>query len=317
MPQPTAQDVHVDAILTNISIAYRQDAANYIATRVFPVVPVPKQTDKYFLFDREAWLLDQAQRRGPSEESAGGGYTVANTSYICDVFAFHKDIDDQIRAQTDSPLNADRNATQFVTQILLNKMEADFVSQFFATSIWTTDLTPSPTWDDVTSDPIDDIELGKETILKATGFMPNKLTLGYQTFRQLKHHPDIVDRMKYTSSEVITEQILARLFGVDEVLVAKAIKNTAADGATGTYDFTHGKHALLSYAPAAAALEVPSAGYTFEWTGISSGLGSTLATSRIPMPWLGNGAERIEGQIAYDNKVVSADLGYFFNGAVA
>ena len=31
MPQPTQSDVHVDAVLTNISIAYIQSAANFIA----------------------------------------------------------------------------------------------------------------------------------------------------------------------------------------------------------------------------------------------------------------------------------------------
>ena len=34
MPQPTISDVHVDAILTNISIAYMQKAENMIADKV-------------------------------------------------------------------------------------------------------------------------------------------------------------------------------------------------------------------------------------------------------------------------------------------
>ena len=316
-PQPTGSDVHVDAILTNISVAYRQEATNFIATQVFPTVPVAKQSDKYFEFTRDQWLRDQAERRGPSEESAGSGYELSTSTYSADVWAIHKDVDDQVRANTDSPLNADRNATQFVTQILLNRLEAQWVTDFFATGKWTDDVTPGTLWSDASSDPIDDIELGKETILKRTGFMPNTLTFGYQTFRKLKHHPDVVDRYKHTTPAVATEDILASLFGVDRVLVARAIKNTAVEKATAVFDFHHGKHALLSYSPASAGLEVPSAGYTFEWTGISAGIGTTIATSRIPMPWKGNGNERIEGQIAFANKLVSADLGYFFNSAVA
>ena len=48
MAQPTLNDVHVDAILTNISVAYMQDRDNFIADKVFPVIPVDKKSDKFF-----------------------------------------------------------------------------------------------------------------------------------------------------------------------------------------------------------------------------------------------------------------------------
>lgn len=231
--------------------------------------------------------------------------------------AFHKDVDDQVRKNSDAPLDADRNATQYVTQILMNRLEIQWVTDYFATSIWTTDSTPGTLWDDVTSDPIGDIETGKATVLSSTGFEPNTLVLGYDVFRQLKIHPDLVDCIKYTSAETITPDLLARLLDVERVLVAKAVKNTSNENATASYAFTHGKHALLCYAAPSPGIEVPSAGYNFEWTGISEGLGAAAGIKRIPMPWLGNNTTRIEGQMAWDNKVISADLGYFFSSAVS
>ena len=42
MPQPTSTDVHVDAILTNMSIAYMQEAYAFVAARAFPTVNVNK-----------------------------------------------------------------------------------------------------------------------------------------------------------------------------------------------------------------------------------------------------------------------------------
>ena len=45
MPQPTQTDVHVDAILTNISVAYMQSQSAYVANTIFPTVPVSKQSD--------------------------------------------------------------------------------------------------------------------------------------------------------------------------------------------------------------------------------------------------------------------------------
>ena len=40
MPQPNLNNVHIDAILTNISVAYQQAQRNFIAQQVFPIVPV-------------------------------------------------------------------------------------------------------------------------------------------------------------------------------------------------------------------------------------------------------------------------------------
>ena len=170
-------------------------------------------------------------------------------------------------------------------------------------------------WSDQSgSDPVDDIELGKETILKNTGHMANTLVLGYQVFRQLKEHPDIVDRIKYTNAQNVTPELLARRFEVDRVLVASAIKNTANEGATAAYDFTHGKHALLCYVNPSPGLLAPSAGYTFMWNNLDK-VGMPYAISRFYIDE--RKADRIEIEAAWDNKVVATDVGYFFANAVA
>jgi hypothetical protein len=325
MPQPTISDVHIDAILTNISVAYMQRAENMIADKVFPVVPVDKKSNKYFTYDKNDWFRDEAQRRAPGTESAGGGYNLSTTTYSADVFAFHKDVDDQTLANADTPLNPLREAAEFVTSRLLLRREVQFISDFMTTGVWATDATgvsasPSSTqfyqWNDYTnSDPIEDIEEAKENILSTTGYEANTLVLGYQSFRQLKNHPDVVDRYKYTTSSVITEEMLARLFGVNRILVAKSVRATNDEGLTPAYGFNFGKSACLLHVAPNPGLMTPSAGYIFAWTGVSGGLGSTIGTSQFRMESLK--AARIEAEVAFDNKVVASDLGYFFASCVA
>jgi len=316
MPQPTSTQVHVDAILTNISIAYFQQNQNFIATRVFPVVPVSKQSDKFFTYTKNDWFRDEAQRRADATESAGGGYNLATDTYQADVYAFHKDIGDQTRANADAPINVDREATEFVTSRLMLKMETQFVSAFFGSSIWGTDVTPSNLWSDYTaSDPISDIETGKRTILSTTGYEPNTLVLGYDVFIKLKNHPDLIDRIKYTSSNVLTEDVMASLFGVSRILVAKSVKATNNEGAAQAYAFNYGKNALLTYAAPSAGLLQPSGGYIMSWTGISGGLGQTVGVSRMRMEQFK--ADRVEAEVAFDMKVIGTDLGYFFASVVA
>ncbi len=319
MAQPTQSSVHVDVPLTNISTAYMQSQDAFVASRVFPIVPVQKQTDKFYTYTKNDWFRDEAALRADASESAGSGYGLSTSTYSCDVFAMHKDIGYQTRANADSQINLDRDATEFVTQRLLLRQEIQFVSDFFTTSVWATDSTPSNLWSDVTnSDPIEDIETGKEAILSVTGQMANTLVLGYQVFRKLKNHPDVIDRIKYTTGvtgRTVTPELLAAMFDVDRVLVARAIKATNNEGETAAYSFTHGKHALLCHVAQSPGLLTPSAGYMFSWQGVSDGLGANVGVRRIDMPT--RRAERIEGEIAFDCKVVGSDLGYFFNGAVA
>lgn len=316
MPQPTQSDLHQDAALSNISVAYVQDADNFIASKVSPVVPVSKQSDKYYIFTKADWFRDEVEKRADNTESAGSGYNLSTTTYFADVWALHKDIGLQARRNADAAVaNLDRSATLFLTQRMLLRQEIEWVSEYFTTSVWDNDVTPTNLWSDYTSsDPINDVELGKETILKNTGFEPNTLILGYQVFRQLKHHPDLVDRVKYTSDRVLTEEAIARLFGVDKILVAKAVKNTANEGATASFDFTHGKHALLCFVNPTPGLMEPSAMYTFAWNGFND-MGLPVSINRLDMPL--KKSTRIEIEAAWDNKVVASDLGYFFNGAVS
>jgi hypothetical protein len=148
-----------------------------------------------------------------------------------------------------------------------------------------------------------------------TGMEANTLVLGYDVFKSLKNHPDLVDRIKYTSSQTITTDMLAAMFDIPRVMVAKAVKATNNEGATEAYSFAFGKGALLAHIAPQPGLLTPSAGYTFAWTGVSGGLGATIGTSQFRMESIK--ADRVEAEMAWDNKVIASDLGYFWDTIVA
>jgi hypothetical protein len=203
---------------------------------------------------------------------------------------------------------------------MLLRQEIQWVDDAFKTGVWANDVTPTVLWSDyTTSDPIEDNEDGKEAILKVTGQEANKAVYGYKVFRKLKNHPDILDRIKYTTSvtgRTVTPQLLAAMLDLEEVLIAKSIKATNNEGETAAYDFVHGKHGALFHVAPNPGLLIPSACYTLSWREISQGMGADIAITRELVP-LTNGAIRVESQVAFDNKILGTDLGYFFNGAVA
>ncbi len=315
MPQPTSSDVHVDAILSNMSVAFMQEAYAFVAGRAFPTVNVQKQTDKYFTYSQADFFRDQVQRRADGTESAGTGYSLSTATYNAEVYALHKDIGDQTRANADIPLNMDMDATRFLSQQMLIRQEVQWASDAFTTGVWGTDATPGTLWDAASSTPIADVETAKNTVLTNTGYVPNTVIMSYKVFSALVDNSDIVDRIKYTSQESVTEELLARLFGVDRVLIMAATYNTAAEGATASYSLVGDKDVLVCYTPANPGLMVPSAGYNMVWTGVSSGLGTGAAVSRYRIEE--RKADRIEIEAAFDFKVVSTALGYFLSNCTS
>ena len=329
--QPTQSDVHVNRPLTNVAIAYLQSSMDFVADRVFPAVPVSKQTDLYRIYPRDFWMRSEMRLRAPGTRAATVGYELSTTPYRCDVFALAHPIPDQVRANADADVMLDKNGTNLLMQQGLLKKEIDFVTDFFDTGKWTNELAgvasaPVPgtsflQWSDANSTPIEDISDAKRYVRSQTGMEANKLTMGRKVFDDLKNHPDVVDRIKHggqhgaSSPAKVNLNTLSMLFEVDEILIMNAVRNTAAEGQTGAYSFIGGNHALLTHTPASPSTEVPSAGYTFGWTGL---LGADARAGRM-LRWRDEPihSDVIEAELAYDQKQTADELGYFFYGAVA
>jgi hypothetical protein len=325
----TQSDAHVNRPLTSISVAYMQDASMFAASRIFPTVPVQKQSDIYFKYDRGDWNRNEMKIRAPATESAGSDYNVTTDNYYCPVAAVHRDLDDQLRANADDPLNLDSEATAWVSRKGLIYKEVLWATSFFQTGIWATlktgvAATPGANqflqWNDTASEPAKDIKGFMDGMLLSTGVLPNVLVLGRQTYTVLTENDAVVDRIKYGqtpgSPAVVNQNTLAQLFGVDRVEVLSAIVNSAGEGAAESNSFiANGKGAWLGYAAPSPGLMTPSAGYTFAWTGyLGAGAeGGRISSFRMePIK-----SDRIEMELAVAPKVVASDLGIFIASAVA
>lgn len=319
MPQPTLSDVHVDGPLTNLSVRFSQSSDMFLANRVFPTVRVQHRSDLYYTYDRSFWFRSDAQKRAPATESAGSGYEVGTDSFACEVYAIHKDVDDQTRANADSQITLDRDATEFVTQHMLQRREQEYVTNFIQTGIWATDRVGSThftQWDDyANSDPIGDLREGIIAMAKLTALKPTDLVMGPEVWDKLQDHPDFLDRIKYTQTGVVGTDLLARLLGINKVHIAWAVQNTSAEGETAAYDFHHGKNALLLHVARSPGLNTPTAGYTFQWSGLFGAGENGIRIKRFRMEPIAS--DRIEAEEALDQKVVSAELGYFYSAAVS
>lgn len=264
MPRPTIRDSHVDQPLSNVSIAYMNE--QYIAGEIFPVINVTKKSDLYYIFDKGAWFRNRSGTRAPGTRAPQSDYAISTGSYNCINDSLAKLVPDEVVAVADEPLRPLVEATQFVTDGLLLGMEIRVANLVTTAANWTTSNSPATQWTSDTSDPWGDIDTAINGVVNNTGRMPNVAAMSWDVWRNLRQHPDFLDRVKYTRpSGRVEPEDLRSWFGFDKVLIGTAIQDSAQEGATASLTYVWGDDFWCGFVPNNAALMTPAAGYTLMW----------------------------------------------------
>lgn len=318
MAEPTGYDLHVNQLLTNMSIGYKNDM--YIADEMFPDVQVVKQSDIIPQYNQSPWFRDTAHLRAPGTASRGGGFTVDNTmTYYCNRYSYRFEIPDEFRSNTDAPYNMDRDGTMFATDKLMLNRELSFATNIFKTGVWTTEKTGGTDfvqWSDyASSTPLRDFTDYHDSMEALIAREPNMTTMGKQVWSQIKWHPDVIDTIKYTQTAQMTVGMFAALIEVPRVLIGRGIYTTTAEGtAEGsvTYSRIWGKNVLSLYVPASPSLFTPSAGYTIVWNRVQN-----AKQYMKQMRDEEREVDILEANSYYTHKVTSGKSGVFMASAVA
>jgi hypothetical protein len=336
MPMLTPSQVHVDTPLTNLTVAYMQSTTGFVADKVFPNVPVDKKTNKYYIYNRADFnRIGNVKPRAPGTSVEMVGMSLSTDTYSIEEYALGSRFDFETLANEDTMLDIQSASTSMLTMQLMIDREKKWAAEYFGASIWTTDyagVASSPVagtsvihWDDYTnSTPIINVTTAKrEAQLASGGFIPNIMVVTRDVRDVLVNHPDILARLNggatVTDTALVTDSKLAEIFGVSRFLISDAIQNTGKDGLAEVLSFINTGKAALYYSPAAPGLMVPAAGYNFTWASLTnaSGYGVEIksyaddALARVGI------ARQLECIMAYDMKVVSADMGIMFTDILA
>lgn len=319
--------LHVDRYLTNFSVGFVQSRSNFLAQRATSVIPIVNQSDKFVTYDRGYFWRDEAKPRPLGGRPEQVGYKVGEGSYSCTEYALEHVIDDRQRANVDDPIRLDEQASNLLTQKMMIKQDRIWAQKFFISGAWSTQVTgtssPTPSatgflkFTNAASNPIAVMDLWRDRMNEKTGFMPNTLVLGVAVARSLRLHPDITDRIKYTQIGVAEESLLASLFKVTNLVIARGVYNAAQEGATDNFDFIVDENAMwLGYIDPNPGLDSPTAIATFAWTnlipGLTNALGGVMERGRDERAH----SDWFQSRMAFDLQLISADLGVFFSAAV-
>lgn len=325
MTTPLAADVHIVSPLTNLAIAYMQDASKFQANLLAPLVPVSKQSDSYFIYDKAAWNRDDFKRREPGAAYPRAGFKMSNTNYTCVGYGLEYPLPDEIRKNFDSPLNADRSAVGHLMNKGLIRRERLFASSFMVGLTWGQDVTGGASasstqvvyWDNPNATILTDIRNWCDNREQATGFRPNRLVINPAVETVMVNDPDIIDRWKATNSGPISLDAIAGLAGLGspgdpgKIVSIHAAYNSAAENVTHSGSWMFGDVALLMYVAPSPQIDAPSACYTFSWSEFDQirGVGAANVTTYREEQ---TKSDIYRGDLFVDMKVTGSDLGVYF-----
>jgi hypothetical protein len=304
-----------------------QSKLSFIAGRASSLIRVTHQSDKYVIYDRGYFWRDELTPRPLGGRPNQVGYKVSEGIYSATEWAAEHVVDDRQRANVDAPIDLDRNATRLLSDKAMIRADRIWAANFFAPGAWTTlrvgtASTPGTNqflqFDDANSDPIQVIDAAKDVMHQITGFMPNTLVMGAAVRRILRSHPDIADRIKYVGIGLADEAKLQELFDIPNVMVARGIYNTAAEGAADNFDYIVDERAFwLGYIDPNPTIDSPTAIANFAWTGLIPGqtndFGGVITRGRDDRAY----SDWFHVRQAFDLRSPSADLGVFFQTAVS
>ena len=303
MPNTSKNQLHVDTLLSNISIKYRNE--QYQAMNLFPELPVKKQSDLYRVYVRNFRVPDT--RRAYKAEAKEHTFEVSSASYVLEKHSLKDHVADEDADNYDlADLRAD--TTEELSDKLLMRLEKKVLDLLTSTS-WSLNLSlaAAGAWNATTTvDPVAHFDTGTSQVVLNSGQMVNSAAMGLTQWFALKNNAQILDRVKYTSATV-GPAIVGALIGVKNLYVGAMSEDTSELGVADAIASMWPDHAFLYYKPDSAGPLKPSAGYIFRK--------STPMTKRWRVEE--RNADAIEVNMEYIPKVVASLSGFLIKDVTA
>lgn len=304
----------IDPVLTGLAIAYRNK--DYIADLALPrFQPVlTKKEFKYYVHTKAERFTPQntlvGRRSAPSEVE----FTATEVPGVVKDYGLDDPIPyDDIR-QAPEGWDLEGSAVANITDLIGLDREKRCADILFAAATYPSgnkdQCTGAEQWSHADATPITDINEALDVPL----LRPNTMVIGQAAWSILSVHPHVIKAVQGNAGDrgIATRQQVAQLFELDQVLVGRARINAAKKGQSASYSAIWGKHCALLHLDSMAQGDGRRAtfGGTFQY---DTRVAGAEDDSKIGP----RGGRRVRVVESVVETVTAADLGYFFEDAVA
>lgn len=258
--------ITVNPVLSVTATMYAAGADQYVAKQLFPVFPTGLQAATYYKFDAENMLnIPQLIARAPGTPYSRGRVQASQDTYATHDYGHEEVVDDRERKKYASAFDADKAAVRRAMRVILVNQEVRAHALAVGAGVPTSNVGTK--WDAASGqDPVGDVKAAKEVIRINSGMTANTLLFTQPVVDVLSELATIVDKIKYSQRGIITPDLLAAVFGVERIIIAKTVANSANEGQAVTPADIWGDDAILAYVDSSRDLDVPTFGRIMHWT---------------------------------------------------
>jgi hypothetical protein len=274
MPQLTPSQARVvNPVLSSIAQGIQQN--DLVGNYLFPAVDVPLRGGQILTFGRESFMQYTNLNRAPGTSTSRVQFGYSGSTYALVDYSIEGKVPVEIEQEgMNSSFSLDEAAVALNGASRILQLRLEIAQAVLATTLVNhavsnrITLSGTAQWSDfgTTSNPLSDIETGKEAIRSGTGRRPNVGIMGPAVWAKLKYHPIVKDYTKYTGREVATLDILSALTEIPNWYIGDAVSSN--DAGT-TLSDVWGKDVVLAYSEigSVANYGAPTFGYTYNLGG--------------------------------------------------
>jgi hypothetical protein len=237
MPHPTPASVRSNKLLENV--CYRTINKSYMATNLWPIIPVKREGDKFGFWPASQFLRNEAQypKAAGTPAAQVGIVPDLTRSYTCEEYALAIVLPSRVKTNAESVLQLEARAAERVMDAIRMGLEIRVATACGTAANWTysnvtlatTLLWSAPT----TSDPVKDIDLLISNVEDNCLETCNVAGTDVKTWRYLRRHPSITALIFGPGADrplIVTPQLFAQVFELDEFYVGRAIYTSSPEG---------------------------------------------------------------------------------------
>lgn len=312
---PKFGTVHINRFLTDYSQKYQN--GDFVNEKLFPVVPVKKESDLYIVYDFANFTLAET-KRADGAESTEIDWNFLTDNYFCEQYSQRDIVTDRERDNADKPLTIDIDTLELVTDIVMLRKEYDAAQlatnpdNYAAAN--TAALSGSSQWDQSGSNPLAQFKQIQQAIWQSSRKFPNLLIMALPTALALAYNSNMIELVKYTHDN-LPENLIGggplagllpkNLFGM-EVAIAGGAYNNANPGQSADLTDIWGTNVVAAYVERPPKIKSLSYGKTFR-------------TEKFVRKWRveERQGDMVEYNDIYDLKLTAPSTGFLLQSAIS
>lgn len=197
----------------------------FVADQIAPRVTVQTQADKYPIHGSEHLRL-RVDTATPRSEVSELPLTLSSDTYYAGGHALKHAVPTRNRA---TAAEAQAAVDHTMEGILLNREHA-VASYVTDATVVPNSAAPTAPWTGASTDVSEFIRAQRAAVAGRTGVVPNVLVIGPDVLAVLAENDSLLNRIRYSQTGVLTEDLLGTLLGGLTVIVPGAVAATSAEG---------------------------------------------------------------------------------------